>query len=55
VLEHLEDPNLASKKCVFSLKPDGIIYIAVPDIESAASRIFRRKLVGYQKAPPLLF
>jgi SAM-dependent methyltransferase len=40
VFEHLYDPNRAIEKVVEWLKPGGIFYILVPNVESAEARFF---------------
>lgn len=41
VFEHLYQPKAVLKKVAEWLKPDGIFYVMVPNIDSAGSRIFR--------------
>lgn len=49
VLEHLSDPDSALRKIRQLLKDDGILYIATPDIESAASRVLKNKWWGIKR------
>ncbi len=49
VLEHLPDPKHALLKMRKILKNDGILYISIPDISSAMSRVLRAKWWGINK------
>ncbi|NQT90533.1 MAG: methyltransferase domain-containing protein, partial [Candidatus Omnitrophica bacterium] len=49
VLEHLSDPKSALKKMRESLKEDGLLYVAIPDISSAASRLFKSRWWGIKR------
>ncbi len=42
VLEHLEDPLGALRQCVARLKPDGLLLISVPNLDSWQARWFGR-------------
>ena len=41
VLEHLYEPTKVMQRVAGWLKPDGIFYVQVPNIESAEARVFR--------------
>jgi 2-polyprenyl-3-methyl-5-hydroxy-6-metoxy-1,4-benzoquinol methylase len=41
VLEHLYEPRQVMAKVVEWLKPDGVFYVLVPNIDSAESRVFK--------------
>lgn len=43
VLEHLEDPVAFLGKIYKSMNPDGILYVAVPDIESLQFQLFGKR------------
>ena len=43
VLEHVPDPLLCLKSCAKLLKPDGVLLLNVPDIESIEARLLGRK------------
>lgn len=45
VLEHTPDPQAVLKECRRILKPDGVIIINYPDIQSLVSRLMGRKWV----------
>jgi SAM-dependent methyltransferase len=41
VIEHLHDPAAALQKCRRSLRPDGLLWIATPNLDSLGHRSFR--------------
>lgn len=43
VLEHLEDPGAMLRKAARALNPEGVLYVAVPDMDSIQFKIFGRK------------
>lgn len=48
-LEHLTEPKAALDKTRQVLRDDGILYIATPDIESTAARIFKNRWWGIKR------
>jgi 2-polyprenyl-3-methyl-5-hydroxy-6-metoxy-1,4-benzoquinol methylase len=54
VLEHLPDPIQSLKEINRILKPEGVLFISVPNFESLESKIFRERWVAI-KAPAHLY
>ncbi|MDD5194878.1 MAG: methyltransferase domain-containing protein [Candidatus Omnitrophica bacterium] len=49
-IEHLPDPKKTLEEARRILKPDGILYIATPDVESFSNKLLRGKWWGIQQA-----
>ena len=56
IIEHLENPYLFLRECAKLLKPDGLLFITSPNVESITSRIiflYTGRLIGFGEVETL--
>jgi len=56
IIEHLENPYLFLRECAKLLKPNGLLFVTSPNVESITSRIiflYTGRLIGFGKVETL--